>query len=191
MTENNILKTIYPSVVTYAGNWRKMVGEVKKLRLKEISLFLTGAGVNERKKIYAELAKTSVKRIPHVHARHDMKQEEFSLLVNTDKTRAFTIPYQFIPCFKNSKYRKIIFSENNYRPREISELKMIALIGGICVDLSHFEQFRRHTPKLDEVYQIAQKMYKVGCNHISAVQDNGWSRHYARDKHEFDYLSAI
>ena len=73
MTEAEILKRIYPSVVTFLGNWQKMIKDVSRFKLKEISLFLTCATYLERKKIYQALEDTSVEKIPHVHARHDMR----------------------------------------------------------------------------------------------------------------------
>jgi len=56
MNEVQIAQMIYPSVVTCVGDWKKMLEEVRKLRLAEISLFMTMVGFRERKKIYALLA---------------------------------------------------------------------------------------------------------------------------------------
>lgn len=191
MTESEIARRIYPSVVTYAGNWRKMIEEVGKLRLKEISLFLTTVGVHERKEIYAKLAKTSVKRIPHVHARHDMKEEEFDYFVKKYKTHVFTIHFQFIPYVNTSKHRKIIFVENNFTPKKGSNLHRISSVGGICIDLSHWYQFARHTEHFHQRDKRMAQLFTVGCNHISAVDKDGWSWHKAKTKSEFDYLMNL
>ena len=93
MTEAEISKRIYPSVVTFIGDWRKMVKDVSRLQLREISLFLTGVGFRQRQQIYRELEKIKITSIPHVHARHDMKAEEFDYLVSRYKTKVFTIHY--------------------------------------------------------------------------------------------------
>ena len=191
MTESEILKRIFVSVTTYEGDWQKQVGEVKKLKLTEIGLFLTDAQKLERKKIYKALEQTSVKYIPHVHIRHDMSEAELDYLVNNYKSKVFTIHYQYIDSFKNSKYKKQIFVENNWRHSRIKRISRLLKVGGACIDLSHYEQFRLTDPKYLKMSQTAAKNFKVGCNHLSAVLKNGESWHKAKNFDELRYVADI
>jgi len=192
MTEAEILKRIYPSVVTFVGDWRKMLKDVFRLKLREISLFLTCANFTERKEIYQALEKTSVKHIPHVHLRHDMKEEELDYLISKYKSKVFTVHYQyFLEYFKNSRYRKMMFIENNGYGADIKDLRVLKMVGGVCIDLAHLEHHRHKSMDKYKVAVQAAKKYKVGCNHISAVLPNGKSWHRVRNMSEFDYLKNI
>jgi len=191
MTEAQIRKRIYPSIVTFKGDWRKMVADVKRLGLTDISLFLTGARITERRKIYQALEQTKVKSIPHIHARNDMREEELDLLVKKYKTKAFTLHYQYIKYFHNSKFIKKIFIENNWGRSTIANLGTLKKVGGMCIDLSHLT----HAKNIDASgYHTAVegvKKYKVGCNHISAIRPDGLSWHYAKGTSELNYVSEI
>ncbi|MFA6254767.1 MAG: hypothetical protein WC675_01885 [Patescibacteria group bacterium] len=192
MTEAEILKRIYPSVVTYAGDWRKMMAEVRNLGLKEISLFLTAAGYLERKEIYQSLSQTKVKKIYHVHLRQDMRESEINFFVNQYGTKVFTTHYQyFLKYFKNSKHRAKIFIENNNGKARIKNFKIFENAGGVCIDLSHLEYFRRRCPKDYKLSQQLATQYKVGCNHLSAVLPNGLSWHAVKKLSDLDYVKNI
>ena len=192
MKESEILKRIYPSVVTYQGDWQQMMKDVAKFNLKEISLFLTTVGFLERQKIYQALEKTKVKNIPHVHARHDMREEELDFFVSKYKTQAFTIHFQhFSKIFKNSKHKNKIFIENNNGKARIKNLVPFKQVGGICVDLAHLGYFQRRLPKDYQLIDQVVKKYRVGCNHLSAVLDNGFSWHKVNKISDLDYLENI
>ncbi|OGY45911.1 MAG: hypothetical protein A3J65_02045 [Candidatus Buchananbacteria bacterium RIFCSPHIGHO2_02_FULL_45_11b] len=191
MTEIEILKRIYPSAVTFAGDWQKQMAEVKNLKLKEISLFLTCANFSERQEIYQALKKTSVKSLPHVHLRHDMKEPELDFLVKNYKTKAFTLHYQCFNLLKNSKHKKKIFIEINDGRQGIKDVNLLKKVGGVCLDLSHLEQFRWHNPKYHKKAILAADKFKIGCNHLSAVRPGGKSRHLAGKISELDYVKNI
>ena len=95
MRENEILPKIYPSVVTCGSDWRKMVKDVERFKLSQISLFLTTVGIRERQRIYQALKNTSVKEIPHVHIRHDMVETELDFLASFYSSKVFTIHFQY------------------------------------------------------------------------------------------------
>lgn len=191
MKESEILKRIYPSVVTFAADWRKMIKDVSRLKLKEISLFLTCAGFQDRQQIYQALEKTSVQKIPHVHARHDMTEDEFDYLINHYKTKAFTIHCGYFKFVKGSKHIKKIFIENNSGQTRIKSSNSLNQAGGICIDLSHLEHSRNRSPRDFEIVIEAAKKYKIGCNHLSAVLDNGLSWHKVKKLSELDYITKI
>jgi len=181
MTEKEILKRIYPSVVTFGGDWRKMIADVKNLKLEEISLFLTVSNQRIRKEIFTALKKTSVKNIYHVHLRDDMLESEIDYLVKNFNTKTFTIHFQYIKLFENSKYSKRIFIENNSGPHRIKNIKDISKVGGLCIDLSHYTDLKNRNPDIHQDTIKARKIYKVGCNHLSAVLPNGRSIHHVKN----------
>ncbi len=193
MKEKDILKRIYPSVVTYMGDWKEMLKEVKKFKLKEFSLFLTNAGIRQRQNIYKELEKLSLKSIPHVHARHDMKECEYEFLVKKFKTKVFTLHYQYLPKNKNFEFKKKIFIENNFKENRIKNLRKLAGFGGLCLDLSHLIFHKNYYPNLFKTSKksVEKYKYKVGCNHVSAVLPNKKAEHYLTKISELDYLKEI
>jgi len=184
-------RRLYPSVVTYLGDWRQMVNDVGRLKLTDISLFLTGARFSERQQLYVALEKTAVRNIPHIHVRSDMKETELDYLIKRYSTKAFTTHFQYLKYFAKSKHKKILFIENNDGPHRIKNLNTLASYGGACIDLSHLEQFRRRQPDYYTLTAKTVKRYKVGCNHLSAVVKNGKSRHYATSYQELTYVAGI
>jgi hypothetical protein len=191
MPKTKIYTTIYPSIVTYMGNWQKMITDVNRLGIFEISLFLTGAKITERRKIYEELKKSKVKKIPHVHARHDMREEELDFLVNTFKTKAFTIHFPYIKHFKGSQHIKKLFIENNPRSQKIKSMGSLKKVGGLCIDLSHQKEYEGYSQELFDLTNKTIEKFPVGCNHMSAVRPDGKAWHYAKNKHEFDYVANM
>lgn len=191
MRENEIAKRIYPSIVTFAGDWRKLMAEAARLKLKEISLFLTGAAKKERQEIYQALKKTSVKSLPHVHLRHDMKEPELDFLIKEYKTRVFTSHYQCLNFFKNSKHLKKIFIEINDGRSRIRDIDLLKKTGGVCVDLSHLEQFRLNNPRYFKKAVLVAEKFKIGCNHLSAIRPGGESWHYAERISNLTYVKNI
>ncbi|MBU1164099.1 hypothetical protein KKA15_00880 [Patescibacteria group bacterium] len=191
MKESDILKIIYPSVVTWLGDWEKSIADVKRLKLKEISLFLTGAKINERKRIYQALENTLVNSIPHVHIRQEESEDELDYFVKNYKTKAFTLHYQYIDFFKNSKHKKKIYIENNWKKHKIEKLSKLNQVGGVCIDLSHHEQFRLTEKECYVMSQKSAENFKIGCNHLSAVRKDGESWHEAKNLDELKYVINI
>jgi hypothetical protein len=173
------------------GDWRKMLADVNRLKLKEISVFLTGAIITERKKIYQTLDKSTVKFIPHVHARHDMAEWEFDYFIKNFGTKAFTLHFQYLKYLKNSKHLEKIFIENNIASHKIKNLKPLKKVGGLCIDLSHYIELKHHNQELHDMTVAARKLYKVGCNHLSAVLPNKRSVHKVSKLSDLDYVADI
>lgn len=191
MTEEEIIKRIYPSIVTYLGDWRQMVKDVGRFKLKEVSLFLTGASFSERQQIYQALKDSEVKRIPHVHLRHDMQERELNFLVSHYHTKIFTAHYQHLKRYKNFGHKKKIFIECNNGQARIKNFNTLKSVGGVCIDLAHLEYFRLLLPHYYEITCQAAKNYRVGCNHLSAVLPNGLSYHRAYKFSDLDYVKNI
>lgn len=190
---------IFPSITTISGTWSQKIKEIKRLKLKEVCLFLTFVNYEERKNIYDLLKKTKIKNIPLVHLRSDIKPEELEYLLQKYKIRAFALhslrEYPLI--YDYSKYRKIIFIENVFEKFDKNELEYF---GGVCLDLSHLENDRiLHKRKFQNTINFL-KEYTIGCNHVSAMkkvvrfdrEENAlrYDSHYFKKLSEFDYLKT-
>jgi len=191
MTKAEILKRVYPSVTTFAADWRKMVREVKRYKLEKISLFLTCVDYAERQKIYRELEKTPVQEIPHVHLRHDMRERELDYLVRRYKTQVFTAHFQYYKCYAASKHLKNIYLESNRGPGLIKNLRPFKKVGGVCADLSHLFMFKKFDPDAKTMADKAIAVSRVGINHVSAILPDGRSWHQVKNIHELDYLAEL
>jgi len=186
------------SITTTSGSdWQSKIKEIDKLKLKKVALFLTCTDRKERKAMYKLLKKSSVKEVPFVHLRTDMKPKEIGYLVKNFKTKAFNIHSQARHklFYDYSRYKDMIFVENVWPLFNEKELKQFA---GICLDVSHLENDRIMNP---EVFQKAGKLIKkyfIGCNHVSGIRKTPYydkeidrdvfSFHKFKTLSEFDYL---
>jgi hypothetical protein len=188
---------IFPTITTISKNWPEKIKEVGKLGLEEVCFFPTCLNEKDRKKAYDLLKKTSVKEIPVVHIKEEMKPAELNYLVENYNTEAFTLhtPREYPLLYDYSKYRERLFIENVFH---LFNEKELDYFGGICLDLSHLENERiLHKEMFKNVKKMLEK-YKIGCNHISAVKKTThrnkrdhnphFDSHYFKNLSEFDYL---
>lgn len=191
-------KKILPTVTTTSNDYLGKLSEAQKLNLKEICLFLTGLKIKERKKLYQQLEKTPIKKIPFVHLRSDMELWELDFLVENYQTKLFNLhtASQFPHLFDISKYRDKIYIENtiNY-PFDENEVKKFA---GVCIDFAHLENdFILRDKNYKKNLKVIKK-FPCGCGHISAITDKliyysedkiySYDSHYLKDYSELDYL---
>ena len=186
---------ILPTITTITlGAWKEKVKEVKKLKIKEIALFLTSLKQEERKELYQLLKETSVERIPFVHLRSDMEMWELDYLVDNYQTKVFNAHSEkkFPLSYNLDKYRNIIYIENTYDPLDEKEIKEFA---GICLDLSHLENdriFRQE--KYRHNIELIEK-YPCGCSHISPGKNfatlNKKNKSWPEDPHDLKNLSEL
>ncbi len=189
---------------TPKSDWRKKVEEIDSLRLREIALFPTAIKIKERKKLYKLLEKTKLKKIPHVHLRDDMKEWELDYLAEKYNTKLFNIHpnKEAYKIFRHKKYNKKIFIENLM---EIDDIFVDNLnkCGGICLDVSHWHDqgVIQNNYGYNKFFDLLKK-YKIGCCHISAIQEkfktcidyrtnkkiNFYSYHYLNKLRELDYV---
>ena len=190
-------RKILPTITTISDNlWREKIEEIKKLKLKEVFVFLTALEEKERKEFYKLLQDTEIEKIPFVHVRSDMKLEELDYLVENYKTEIFNIhtekQYPFV--YDCSKYKNIIAIENKTALRlDGEEIKNYA---GICLDFTHLEKIRLLDKKAYEHDISVLEKYPIRCNHISAIKKHfslekgrkNYHSHYLKDLSELDYL---
>jgi len=170
-------KILLGFTTTPNSNWREKIKEIEKFQIKEVAFFPTFLKREERQELYQLLEKTCLERMPHVHLRDDMSEEEVSYFAEKFGTEKFNIHcnlrgFQFLKTI-SSFWGERIFLENQW---EISDnfLEMLDLCGGLCIDFSHWEEFGHY--KKNQGYgqfsSLAEK-YQVGCCHISAVKKLG------------------
>jgi len=188
---------ILPTITTITpGAWREKLAEVKKIKLKEVCLFLTCLDKTEREEFYTLLKDTGVERVPFVHLRSDMSPEELTFLIRVYQTKIFNThtKREYAPLYDYGKYKKIIYIENVYEPFDEEEVKEF---GGICLDLSHLESDRLLRPESYQRIIEFLKKYPPQCSHVAAVSkqpildENGYQRygiHDLTDLSELDYL---
>ena len=169
-------RIILPGLTTTSkSDWREKTKEIKKFNLREIALFPTYLKIKDRKELYDLLKKTDLERIPHVHLRDDMEGWELDFFVNQYKTEVFNIHpdsagQRFL---KNNKYASRIYIETMFQIDD-DFLKSVNMGTGICLDISHWEDqgtIQGHYG-YDRLPSLIKK-HKVGCCHISAVNDKG------------------
>jgi len=184
----NLEKRILPSVVTFAGDWRQMIKEVRRLNLSVISLFVTTVEPEERQEIYQALLKTKVKLIPHVYIRHDMLESEMDFLAKKYKTSCFSVHYQFLKNFEASKHLAEMFIETNEHESRIKSRRPLNRAGGLCIDLSHLDTYRQKDKHYYNYCLDLARQYHVGCNHLSAGNFNGLASHLVNQLTDLNYL---
>ena len=76
------MKKILLSVTTTTGSdWKKMVADINKLKIKEVALFPTAIVDKERKELYQLLENSTIDSTPFVHLRNDMLPSELKYLI--------------------------------------------------------------------------------------------------------------
>jgi len=190
-------RKILPSITTIDKSlWRNKIEELRKLKFKEVFLFLSSLIKKDRKELYELLKQTDIEKIPLVHLKSDMELWELDYLVKNYKTEVFNIHTQREhPLLHDfSKYKDIIYIENTILPLDEREIKDFA---GICLDLSHLEGSRVMRRDVYENDIKLIKKYPIGCNHISGINESSFSSedanpayddHFISDLSEFDYL---
>lgn len=182
---------ILPTITTITpGKWRDKIAEVKKLKLKEVALFLTCLDQEQRKTLYALLKETSVKKVPFVHIRSDMELWELNYLANTYQTKAFNThtKREHASLYDYGKYKKVVFIENTYGSFDEEEIKEF---GGICLDLSHLENERLLNPKIYLTNIAMLKKHPPSCSHVAAIRTKTFIDENSRIKYSTHHLTSL
>ena len=186
--------TIYPTVTTLV-DYKGKLDEINALKLEKVCVFFTGLNFEERKVLFKELKKTTIKEIPFAHIKSDMKLSELNALVNEYNTKAFNIHSreEHSLLYDYSSYKGIIYIENVYNHLK-EDLENWA---GVCLDFSHLENDRLvYKERFKNNLKIIKKN-KIGCNHISAILkdfyinekgEKRYDNHLSLDLSDFDYL---
>ncbi|MEI6650496.1 MAG: hypothetical protein WCL23_03630 [Candidatus Moraniibacteriota bacterium] len=189
-------KILLGLTTTPASDWRGKVEEMKRFGIREIALFPTFLEKNEREELYALLEEIDGLRIPHVHLRDDMDENELSYL----ETRYCPVAYNIhdhprhVPAFEMLRHK--IFVENHFHPFPDG---IVGEYAGICLDTQHHHRTRFRSPK---AYLLLRKRLSsgadlIGCCHLSPVKAFrnratrkrlGVGSHYMIDLREYEYV---
>ncbi|MGD0577153.1 MAG: hypothetical protein ABSA74_03710 [Candidatus Staskawiczbacteria bacterium] len=171
------------------------INEVNNFKIKEVGLFLEFLDKEQRKKVYTELLKSKIKKIPLVHIRHDMVKDELKFLKNRFKTKYFTlheINFQHNDILKWKGFYKNLELEMNFDDFVSKKVK-VEKIDGFCVDLAHFKvAMEKLTKDFEYVFDRKNSKKYFDCNHL-----NGWNPETNCDMHtvhnlkDFDYLKTM
>ena len=197
MMQKKVLVSLTTTVVKREGNSEFLVKEINELRrlaIKELAFFPTCLVKEERQQAYRWLEEVPDLRIPFVHARSDMRPEEYYYLQKRFGTKCFNLhSARYFPLAHELGELKNSIAVENIGP----ELYHEDLHGyaGLCLDLAHLEAHRRSgRDNYQRVLEIA-KTSGVRANHISASGELFPSRHYPGvmecDKHRLDDLTEI
>jgi len=169
------------------------IKELDALGERRAALFLEMLTPVHRRRVYSALKKSGLKEFPLVHIRNDMKKEELKYLEENYGAKHFTIhESSFAYLGKWQGYHHKLYLELNY-DNHVPESVAVELIGGFCIDLSHFKSSEeRWTRDFEYVMRHKNKKGRFECNHL-----NGYSETAKKDIHtvrslaEFDYLKSL
>jgi len=186
--------TIYPTLTTLV-DYRPKLKEINALKLEKVCVFFTGLNFKERKELFLEIEKSTIKEIPFAHIKSDMTKEELNFLTLKYKTKVFNIHSQeeHPLIYDYTSFKERIYIENvyNYLKEDLEGYP------GICLDFSHLENDSLvYKDRFENNLKIIKKS-KIGCNHISAVLkdfyinekgEKRYDNHLSLDLSDFDYL---
>lgn len=184
---------VYPAITTTAGSdWRQMLADCTKLGVKEVALFPTCLGNDERQEYFAKTKEAGITSVPFVHLRSDMGPDEIEFLMKEFGTKVFNIHGndRNAPQYDLSEFKDRIYVEN-LSNSIIDEIKNWA---GLCLDVSHLEdKILKNDPLAKEIFEILEK-YPCGCWHLNTVaktpmQESDRREEFFYDVHSFADLS--
>lgn len=182
---------------TPQSDWKRKIEEIDELGIEEIALFPTWFDLEQRKELHTSLASAKrLKRIPHVHLRDDSEVWELDYYTERYGTEVFNIhlnrhnqetAWRLVT---NTRYRKRIFIETT---DDLDDVFLAGLreCGGLCIDVSHLEDpgFSHGFKGYERIDELLRE-YPIGCAHISAVTDRGYTYVHYITKEKYTHYSA-
>ena len=187
----------YPTITAISGNQYKKINEAEKLNIKKLCVFFSPLNIEERKKLYKELEKSTIEEIPFAHIRGDFTKDEMYFLKKRFKTKLFNFhsENQYPIKYDFSEFKNQIYIENTTTQFSDYEIKKYA---GLCLDVSHLENDR--LTKNDRYIYFSDLISKMNCacGHASAIKETStyygevknerYDKHVYSDLKDFDYL---
>jgi len=183
---------IYVSITGQDNDWQFKLEEVNQLKLTEVAVFLERFEKQERDHLYKFLLKSSIKKVPFVHLRHDTDKKDIEFFVNNFQTQYFNIHEQSFDVLDQWKpYWDKLYLEMNY-DSEIDKDVKVRKIGGFCIDLAHFESaIAQGTEEAEYIFRRKDDI-KFSCNHLNGFDPVTKSdKHTVSDLKQFDYLTDL
>jgi hypothetical protein len=196
---------IYPSITTTKkGDWRDRIQEAHDLGLTEVCFFPTCLSVDDRDEAFEKLKQAGIKRIPFIHLRTDMTVAEIQKYQQTfavDRLNVHASGFCAPPEY--DIFREHLYVENSPWHNGVSGLDLaeerreVSRFAGICLDVAHLEDDRRH-PEAQEHFQQWQTLLQnnsCGVWHVSASKTQEvWhpkQKLLVSDWHSFEELSEF
>jgi hypothetical protein len=193
MEKIDFSKRIYLSITGGKNtDWQSKLEEINRLKIDTAAVFLERFKKQQRDNFYRLLLKSSVKTVPLVHLRHDMKKDEIKFFIKNFKTQYFNIHEESFGSLKQWQgYWKKLYLEMNFDGGIAKNVK-VRKIGGFCVDLAHLKSAIARGS--EEAYYVFLRKNKIkfACNHLG-----GYSAKKREDLHfitslkDFDYLKTL
>lgn len=175
-------------------DWRMAIRVAPRLGLRRVGLFLTGLGPEERQECYGLFRRYAPRvTVPFVHARNDMRPDEYRLLMedfgtelfNLHRTKDKPLRYGLPPEIKSR-----ICIENAWYLEDDD----MDGFSGVCLDLSHLEAVRNDKVEdYDNLMRLLNR-HPIRANHVSAFVKAYVGTAVRPDRHtyvsleDFDYL---
>lgn len=191
-------KVLISITTAFDVDWRSQIEWLKKSEIREIALFLTSLEPADRKICLDKLSSIKGLKISFVHARSDMKKEEYRFLIDNFDTEFFNLHSQSAKEFPWDpdaflfKNQLLIESANDkFDPNEVKDFK------GLCLDMAHHENDRRLREESFRNNEEVIKVFPIFANHIGPIlaepKDYGngirhHDSHMLHDLTELDYL---
>lgn len=204
MSEIRFLPSL-TTVSTSRSTWETKLQEIRELRLSAFAFFPTGLNPQARLEVYKTLRQMKQEfdfQIPFVHlVAGTMDEPEVQMLMDEFGAERFNIHTSILhPInFNYSKpLKRRIDIETNKGGFLESELEEY---GGICLDLSHIENYRRTHLQYYQSFMdaITSGKYLLGSNHISTItskrreweEDDDldiYASHWYQEPQDLEYL---
>jgi hypothetical protein len=170
---------------------RELRTAVASGELRDIALFPTCLDLAGRRALYAELEAIPGLRLPHVHLRSDMREEEIEWLEERFGVELFNVhasrsshPWTGPRGPRDAR----IFIENADSVPLAEELEGY---GGLCLDYAHWESGRLLGDPAYRDFEALARGTRTGCCHISAVRPGVRSAWGGFDHHVFEKVEDL
>ncbi|MFH1423722.1 MAG: hypothetical protein ABIG29_02100 [Candidatus Nealsonbacteria bacterium] len=173
-------------------DWANKLKEINARKIGEIAVFLESFDKKERDNFYRLLLKSTVKTVPFVHLRDDVRKEEMKFFIDRFKTRYFNIHEDHFKKLNQWKgYWDKLYLEMNFNDEIAKDVK-VRRIGGFCVDLAHFKAaISRGTEEASYIF-FKKNRAEIACNHLNGYDPSEMKDiHLVKDLGSFDYLTTL
>ena len=195
----NFQNRIFPGITCTSqkrkkDHWKKQLKEINQLNITEVALFPTTLNPNQRKILYQELEKSSLKEIKLVHLRgEDFTKKEILYFQKRWKTKLFNCHEEYFDQLykKFPKFRKNILLELDYDNRIENKLPPNKM-GGFCLDLAHLKVAKSNQSLEWSYVQKHLKDTKFQANHLNGYsQTKNQDLHFITNLSQFNYLKEL
>jgi len=173
-------------------DWQSKLKEINKLKIDKVAVFLERFDEKERDNFYRFLLKSTIKKVPFVHLRDDVTNEEIKFFIDKFKTDCFNIHEEHFECLDKWKdFWSKLYLEMNYDSQITKKVK-VRKIGGFCIDLAHFKSAVARGAK--EAHYIHSRKHKIKftCNHLGGYSpEKMHDLHIIKNLKDFDYLITL